>query len=437
MDENLPVTVVTYSLPEEERACSCCGNSAHVMKTETYRTLDIIPAKIFVTEHRCEVYSCRMCEREGTETPIFKAPMPKQPLPKTMASPSVLAYVLVQKYLDSLPLYRQSGQFEQLGAFISRQTMSNWVIGATEKWLAPIYERMREFLLTQQVLHADETSLQVLREEGRSASSKSYVWLYRTGRSGPACVLYDYHTTRSSQHPCEFLGGFEGTLHVDGYPGYNSLKGVTLSCCWAHARRKFIDAGRSSPKKSGGPPTLTDQAIARIGAIYKVEEKIREAEERSKKHDPETRLKIRKEKSLPLVQAFFAWLKTIQNEVLPKSHLGKAIAYSLNLEEKLMQPFRDGRLDIDNNLAERTIKPFVIGRKNWLFSNTPEGARASVIAYSLVVTAKENGLNVLKYLEHLFSTLPNLDLNNHAELDRLLPWSKDLPAECRLPKDDN
>lgn len=438
LDEHLPVTIVTYSLPEEERVCSCCGNSTHVMTLETRRDISIIPAQVYVTEHQREIYSCRFCEREGMETPIVKAPAPNPLLPKSMASPSVLAFVLTQKFQAGLPLYRLEEQFRQLGASLSRQTLSNWVLSVTERWIAPLYELMKQTLMNQDVLHADETTVQVLREEGREASSKSYMWLYRSGQYGPPCALYDYQTTRSAKHAKRFLEPFRGTLHVDGYQGYEGLPGITLSGCWAHARRKFIEATRSVSKKQGAAgTTLSEEAVARIGTFYQFEKEIAELEKKTGSRDPKTRLKIRTEKSLPLVKGFFAWLKSVRPQILRKSPLGEAVTYAINQEKKLMQPFLDGRLDIDNNLAERTIKPFVIGRKNWLFAVTPKGATSSAMAYSLVVTAKENGLNVFNYLQHLFSSLPNINTSDENELARYLPWSPDLPEECRLISEDN
>lgn len=431
LDQNLPVTVVSYSLPEEERACSSCGKQTHVMTVETRREITIIPATVEVTEHRREIYACRTCEREGIETPIIKAPAPNPVLPKSMASPSALAYVLTQKFHAGLPLYRLEEQFSQLGASLSRQTLSNWVIAATEKWVTPLYELMKKYLLNETALHADETTVQVLNEDGRKATSKSYMWLYRSISQSQPCILYDYQTTRSAKHVKKFLEDFTGVLHTDGYGGYEGIPGVTLSGCWAHARRKFVEAGHSVAPKKGTGGTITEEAIARIAALYKVEKEITELENENG-YDAHIRLKIREEKSLPLVKAFFAWVKNVQPQVLKKSPLGVAITYALNQEKKLMQPFLDGRLDIDNNLAERSIKPFVIGRKNWLFSKTPKGATASAMAYSLIVTAKENDLNVFNYLTHLFTSLPNIDVQDEETLSQYLPWSPDLPENCTL-----
>lgn len=426
-DESLPVEIVTHSLPEEERACLSCGNGMHVMKKETRRELVIIPAQVKVIQHEREVYACRTCEQECIHTPIVQAPMPNSVFPKSMASPSSVAYILTRKYMAGTPLYRLENEFKQLGVNLSRQTMSNWVLHTAEHLLEPVFQQMKKMLLKQTALHADETTLQVLKEQDRSPTSSSYMWLYRTGRGAPKCVLFDYQTTRSSKHPKRFLEGFKGKLHVDGYKGYNGLPNITLSGCWAHARRYFDQAQKAAPSKTGGLLTLAEQALQKIGQLYKIEKQIASK-------TPEERLEVRHNESMPLVQAYFTWLKTIRPQVLPKSKLGEAIQYSLNQQKKLEQPFMDGLLDIDNNLAERSIKPFVIGRKNWLFSNSSKGAKSSALVYSLVETAKENDLNVFHYLSYLFETLPNIDLNDTDALDKLLPWSSDLPDRCRLDK---
>lgn len=424
----LPVETVTYTLPEEEQACSSCGHDMSVMKKEIRRELKVIPAQVKMIEHEQEVYVCRRCDEENIKTPIVSAPMPKPVYPKSMASPSAVAYVLTQKYMAGLPLYRQEQQFHQLGVSLSRQTLSNWVLYVADQWIQPIIQQMKNALLTQGVLHADETTVQVLKEQGRSASSTSYMWLYRTGREGPKCVLFDYQTTRAARYPKRFLEGFKGILHVDGYKGYEGLSSVTLSGCWTHARRKFDEAQKAAPPKKGGLLTLAEQALQKIGALYRIEKKIASMEH-------EERLRIRQTESIPLVEAYFAWLKSIRPKVLPKSKLGEAIQYSLNQRKKLEVPFTDGRLDIDNNRAERSIKPFVIGRKNWLFSHSPKGAKASAMIYSLIETAKENKLSVFHYLTYLLESLPNVDINDPNELQKHLPWSNELPEQCYLNKE--
>lgn len=240
--ENLPVETVEYRLSEEEQVCSCCGGSLHEMSTEVRKELKVIPAQVKVVEHVRHVYSCRHCERNEIETPIKTASMPTPVFPGSLASPSAIAYTMVQKYVESIPLYRQEKQLERLGVFISRQTLANWMMHGANAWLQLIYDAMYRHLLQHDILHADETTLQVLSEPDRPAESKSYMWLYRTGRESSPIILYDYQQTRASKHPHRFLADYQGYLHVDGYAGYNGLSNVTLVGCWAHARRKFTEA---------------------------------------------------------------------------------------------------------------------------------------------------------------------------------------------------
>ncbi|AXI01294.1 IS66 family transposase [Sporosarcina sp. PTS2304] len=425
---DLPVESVTYSLPPEEQACLDCGHPMHVMKKEVRRELVVIPAQVKVVEHEREVYACRHCDQEGIQTPIVQAPMPNPVLPKSMASPSILSFLITQKYLFGMPLYRLEEVFRQAGAPLSRQTLSNWLMNVSDRWFEPLYENMRQRILSADYLHADETSVQVLREKGRSPSTTSYMWLYRTGKFDVPCVVYDYQPGRGSEYPKQFLEGYAGTLHVDGYKAYESLQSVRLSGCWAHLRRKFDEALRAIPKKSKRRRTLTEEAVNQIGKIYGAESEIKEL-------TPSERLEVRKKKIEPLVEAFFAWVKTVRIDVLPKSKLGEALTYAVNQEKKLRQPFLDGYLEIDNNRAERSIKPFVIGRKNWLFSVTPRGATASARMYSLIVTAKENQLHIPHYLTYLLEKLPNLDLADDEQLEQLMPWSSTLPEQCYQGKE--
>ena len=426
MLRDLPVERVEYHLPAEEQVCPCCNGPLHAMSTEVRRELKIIPAEVKVVEHVRHVYSCRRCEREATETPVITAAMPKPAIPGSLASPSALAFIMTQKYVDALPLYRQEQQFARLGVDLPRQTMANWMLRAADDWLQPLFGRLREHLLAQPILHADETTLQVLREDGRAAATPSYLWLYRTGRDGPPIVLYEYQRTRGGEHPRDFLAGFRGYLHVDGYPGYHKVAGATLVGCWAHARRKFHEALTALPDPKAKTAVAAREGLEFCNRLFAIEREIRDA-------TPEERLKVRTEQSRPVVDAFSAWLRMQRPRVLPKSLLGQAIAYCLNQWEALGVFLQDGRLELDNNRSERSIKPFVIGRKNWLFSNTPRGAKASATIYSIIETAKENGLNPTAYLTWLFEELPQLgDLKAPAALDQFLPWSESLPPACRL-----
>lgn len=423
--EDLPVERIEYRLPEEERTCAQCHGELHEMSVEVRRELKVIPAQVKVVEHVQVIYACRTCEREGVSTPIVTAKAPAPAIPGSLASPSALAHVMAQKFVEGLPLYRQEQHFERLGIPLSRQTMANWMIESAGRWLVPLYHAMRQRLLQEEILHADETTLQVLHEPDRAAQTQSYMWVYRTGRDGPPIVLFDYQPTRSGEHPKAFLSGFKGYLHVDGYSGYEGLSDVTLVGCWAHARRQFDEAIKALPPsaRSKGPVTA-EEGLAYCNRLFSVERTL-------KGLDPQARHAARQARSVPILNEFHAWLKKQEAEALPKGALGKAVRYCLNQWEKLTAFLKDGRLEIDNNRTERSIKPFVIGRKNWLFANTPRGARSSAVIYSIIETAKENGLNPFAYLEHLFERLPNVRLDD-ATLDAVMPWADTLPDACRL-----
>lgn len=422
MLENLPVETIEYRLPTEEQVCSCCGGALHEMSTDIRQELVYIPAELKVKKHVKYVYSCRHCEHEEIHTPIKTAPTPKPAIPGSLASPSILAHIMTQKYVDGLPLYRQEQQFNRMGINLSRQTFANWMIIGTDRWLSVLYNRMHSLLLKLDLLMADETTLQVLHEPGRPATSKSYLWLYRTGKEGPPIILYDYQETRAGENPKNFLNGFKGYLQVDGYAGYHKVPDVTLVGCWAHARRMYTDALKSMPANSTKPVTATE-GLNICNQLFAMERKLKEL-------DPKDRYDERLKQSKPVLDAYLSWLKIQEQKVLPKSALGKAIAYSLNQWDKLVAYLEDGRLEIDNNRSERSIKPVIIGRKNWLFANTPQGARASAIIYSMVETAKANGLNPFYYLRYLFEQLPNIDLTDDKALDQLLPWSSSTPVNC-------
>jgi transposase len=422
MLENLPVETIEYRLPTEEQVCSCCGGALHEMSTEVRQELVYIPAELIVKKHVRYVYSCRHCEHEEIETPIKTASMPKPAIPGSLASPSILSHIMTQKYIEGLPLYRQEKQFNRMGVNLSRQTFANWMIIGAERWLGVLYDRMHILLQMLDILHADETTLQVLNEPDRPATSKSYLWLYRTGRVGPHIILYDYQETRAGENPKNFLNDFKGYLQVDGYAGYHKVADVTLVGCWSHARREFTDALKSVPANSTKPVAATE-GLQFCNKLFAIERDLKEL-------DPKNRYEKRLEKSKPMLDAFLSWLKIQKTKVLPKSALGKAITYCLNQWDKLVAFLEDGRLEIDNNRSERSIKPVVIGRKNWLFANTPQGARASAIIYSIVETALANELNPYYYLRYLFERLPNMDLTDEKALEMLLPWSSSIPVNC-------
>ena len=416
--KDLPIERIEYRLPEEERVCDCCGGRLHEMSEELRHEVKLIPAQVRMIQHARIVYGCRNCERNGIEVPIKTAKAPRPVIEKGLASPSAAAYVMTMKFVEGVPLYRQEQHYARMGIDLSRGVLSNWMLKGSE-WLEMLYARLKQKLLEQEVLHADETTLQVLKEPGRPAESQSYMWLYRTGSVGPPIVLFEYQPSRAGEHPRKFLEGFKGYLHVDGYAGYHAIPNVVLCGCWAHLRRKFDEALKGLPPKQRASGTRTEQALKQINELFLIEREL-------KQKTPEERLQIRNVKSRPVVEAFRKWLDEIAGDILPKSLFGVAVHYSRQQWPKLVRFLEDGRIELSNNCAERSIKPFVIGRKNWLFANTPRGARASATIYSIVETAKENGLNPYAYLTYLFEKLPNLESQDNDTLDKLLPWNVNL-----------
>jgi len=418
----LPVEVIEHKLPADDQVCPDCGGNLHEMGHDSRRELAIIPAQVKVVEHKRAVYSCRNCEKTGYRVPILKAPMPEPVIKGSLASPSAVAHIMTQKYVMYAPLYRQEQEFKRQDVYLSRQTMANWVIRCAEDWLNPVYERLKMKLLAGEVLHADETTLQVLKEPGKPAKSKSYMWLYRTsGDTNKHIVLFEYKPSRSSDHPKHFLSEFKGLLHADGYSGYHALPDrITVIGCWVHLRRKFTDALKTIPhaERSG---SIADEAIRRIGYLFHLEDQWAN-------RMPEERHRLRLEKSEPLATGFFNWLET--QKVMPKIATGEAIKYALGQKKWLLNVYLDGRTEISNNRAENAVRPFTLGRKNWLFCNTVKGADASAAVYSIIETAKANGLKPFEYLEFLFETLPNAKAG---DIDLMLPWGKAIPDRCRMP----
>jgi len=301
--------------------------------------------------------------------------------------------------------------------------MSNWVIKCSELYLEPVYEHLKKHLLSESVLHADETTVQVLREPDRAPQTKSYEWVYRTsGCCGHKVAVYEYQETRSQEHPRAFLNEFRGFLHTDGYKVYHNLPpGITIVGCWSHVRRKF-EAIVKNTLKNKQKGSNAETGVAYINALFKLEREFAGL-------TPEKRYMKRLEKSKPIADAFFVWVGNLV--AIPKSPIGEAVKYALSQKQYLENVFLDGRTEISNNRCERSVKPFVMGRKAWLFSNTPAGARASSVIYSLIETAKENGLHPYRYLEFLLESLPG---STTSDIAALLPWCESLPDRCRAPK---
>ena len=430
LPEDLPVEVIEHELPEDERTCLDCGGALHRMGKETRDELKFIPAKAVIVRHIRYVYGCRDCEDNNDHVPIVKAQMPEPVIKGGFASPEAIAHIATQKYFMASPLYRQEQEWKQNGIELSRQTMANWLIKASELWLEPIYNAMKAQLVSRDVLHADETTNQVLREPDKTAQSKSYMWLYRTsGDAEHPIVLYEYQPTRKHSHPKEFLKDFSGFLHADGYDGYHNLpENITVVGCWAHLRRKFTDVLKTVPKEKW---TETD---AGIGVTYC--DKLFHLEKQFALLTPEERLKERERLSKPLVDEFYHWIDNLK--AVPKMLIGQARHYAITQRKYLVRYLLDGRLEISNNRAERSIKPFVIGRKNWLFCNTVNGAKSSAVYYSLIVTAVENGLNPYEYLSWVLANAPNLGTPGYVSSNEdFLPGSATIPQKAYAPKQAN
>lgn len=391
----------------DDKTCACCGHALHQMGEEVSEQIEFVPAQIRVLRNVRLKYSCRQCETNGTKVDIKIADVPPAVIPKSMATPSLLAQIISSKMHYGMPLYRQEKLFNEAGIELSRQTMSRWLITCAQK-LKPLLALMKAELLKQPVLWADETTVNVLDVE----KSTCYMWVYGCGlekSTGPKLVLFDYQDSRSSKHPCDFLSGFNGYLQVDGYAGYEKTD-ATLVGCWAHARRKFVEAQKAQGKGKTGK---ADVALNHIQKLYALESKLKTV-------PPDKKYDARQALAKPLLEQFKSWLDKSSESVTKESLLGVAITYSLNQWPKLIRYLDDGRLNIDNNRAERAVKPFVIGRKAWLFANTETGAEASAAMYSLVETAKINGLEPYDYLCRLLTELPKA--NTHEQLQQLLPY---------------
>ena len=419
----LPVERTDYELSESERICPECGDVMGDIGVTVRNELEIIPAKVINREHAVHAYGCSDCEKNGKQRQIIRADAATPLISGSLASPTAVAHIATQKYVNGIPLYRQEKGFTFDGVVISRQNMANWLIYCSQNYLVAIYSLLKSHLLNEAVLHADETTVQVLKEPERSAKTKSYEWLYRTsGCAEHQIVIYEYQKTRKQDHPEDFLKGFEGYLHTDGYQVYHGLpSSITVVGCWSHCRRYWEKLYESIKPAASRDGTDAERGLVYINLLFAFEHEYADL-------SPEERLKRRIKQSKPVSDDFFKWVKTIHTA--PKTLLGEAVNYSLSQREYLENIYLDGRLEISNNRAERALRPFVQGRKQWLFSNTPNGAESSSVYYSLIETAKENNLNPYQYIKYLLEKLPSAKTS---DLDTLLPWSHGIPDYCKIP----
>ncbi len=414
----LPVIEVPCTVPEEDRNCPYCSTPMEVIGKKVVREeLRIIPAKVQRIQYVQEVLGCPECKKDGASV-IVGAETPSPLLKHSLASPSTVAYVMYQKYVNSVPLYRQEADWKQLGVKLRRATLANWVIKCGTDYMEPVYEQLHRHLLERDIIHADETPCQVLKEEGKTAQSKSYMWLYGSGNDGlPPIRLYDYQPSRGGYHAEEFLKGFSGYLTCDGFSGYNKLKNVTRCGCLAHMRRYWYETLPGKTKKS------KEKTPAEIGFDYCSQ--LFELEKEYADLDADTRKAKRLETEPAIWEAYWSWLETV--DAAGGSRLAKAVTYAKNQKPYMENYLLDGRCSISNNIA----RPYAVGRKNFLFHDTVKGARASSVIYSLVETAKLNNLNIYAYLETVLLYMP--DYKNEPEgIKELMPWSDMIQQRCRI-----
>lgn len=411
LPNDLPRERVIHDVEEGAKVCPHDGANLVCIGEEVVEVLEFVPAQLKVVENVYPKYACNVCEGH-----VAKAPAAPSVLPQTQCGPGLLAQIIICKFLLAMPLYRQETEFEQMGIPLARTSMARWVIGA-QKFLSPVIALLKDFILSRDALHADETTVQVLKEAGKTPQSKSYMWVICTTEHDPPAVYYEYHDNRSASAAAALLDDFEGVLHVDGYRSYGRIakkEGVLRVGCWAHVRRKF-DVAKKDGAAAGKP--LASQFLDLIQKLFLLERQCNEFSQ-------DERLKQRREIAAPIVSEIKALLEKSLIEVTPKSKLGLALAYLNNEWDSLTAYVEEGRASISNNRVENLIRPFAIGRKNWLFADTPDGAHASAGLYSLLLSAKANDIEARAYLISLFTELPViLSQNPSADLSPYLPWN--------------
>ena len=387
----LPREVIEHDVPEQDKQC-VCGCMKQRIGEEITEQLEFIPAKLTVIAHVRPKYACNRCD-EG----VSIAPMPQLFLPKSIATPSLVAHTIISKYQDHLPLYRQEHIWKRMGIEMPRNTVCGWIMAAAEVCM-PMREALIKELIASDYLQADETPLQVMDEPNRKNTANSYMWVYRNHRPDKKVILFDYRETRQAQWPKELLKDFKGYLQTDGYKGYDWVDDqpdIIHLGCMAHARRPFAQLVKLA-KTTG----KSHQAVAYIKKLYTIETIAREG-----KYTPEQRYHLRLEQAAPILNDIKEWLDLSIKHAVPKSTLGNALVYMYERWQELVAYLKDGRLEIDNNAVENIIRPFALGRKNWLMAGSPRGAHARALFYSLIATANANSINPFDYLKYLFENI--------------------------------
>ena len=408
---------IEYDLPEADKQCACCHGALHRMGEEISEQLHIVPAQVSVLQHVRFKYACRHCEQHGTSSTMVTGQIPAQPIPGSIASAATIATIMTAKYADGLPLYRLESVLERSDIQVGRGTMGHWLLRSSEKWLSPIVNALHQVLLRQGIIHGDETSVQVLKENGKTAQSTSYMWVYRSAQhSDEPVVLFDYQPGRGHEHPQRFLNGYRGSLMTDGYAAWRMQKDVMHLGCLAYVRRKFDEALKAQKNATG----RAKYVLETLAQLYKIEKQTLE-KPASGVTQTEHTYTLRQTKSRPILDALQEWLIKNKEEVLPQSLIGKAINYALGQWKYITRYIEDGAAPIDNNIIERDIRPFVTGRKNWMFSDTVAGAKASATIYSLMLTCRACNVEPYSYLLHVLTELPKRAAD--ADITDLLPFN--------------
>lgn len=413
--DNLPGKRVDHVL--EDKNCPDCHHEMHDIGSSVKKEVIFKPAVLERLDHYQHAYRCNYCSDHNYSDKIIKAPMPKTPLDSALGSASLIAHTIHDKFKLKLPAYRQESELKRLGLPISRQTMTNWHIKVCDYYLGKIYDLLHQELLEEKVIHADETPYQVLESE----TAKTYYWTFLSGRYSDKKITTYHHGSRKGIEAVNFLQDFDGFVHCDQYGGYFQLKDVTLVGCWAHARRKFYEA---QPQEYDDT-SISQKALAYINQIFHLDSQWAEL-------TSEERYENRKKQLKPLIEKFINWCHKKQRNVLRNSKLGKAFSYFLSHEDKFRNVLRNGDLVLTNNMAERSIKELVMGRNNWIFSQSFKGAQSVAIILSIIKIGERNDLDPLKYIQYLLEKLPNeTDINNQETLKAYLPWAEEVQAACK------
>ena len=427
MLNHLPEEEVLLEIPDEQLVCGKCGGKMKPIGKKFLRhEMQIIPKQVKLLAYYAVTYACDNCEKDTGYAHIASVKPPVPLMKHSLASPSTVAYIMTQKYVDGLPLARQEKIWAREGIWLSRATMANWVIQCSQTWLKPLYKHMKQELLTHSVIHADETVVQVLKEDNKPATSESRMWLYASGeRSKTPVRIFEYQPDRSGKRPESFLRGFTGCLVTDGYSGYNQVQKVTHCGCWAHMKRKWREA------MPDGATVKTSKAAVGFqycNKLFALEKKCADLNDKLRKE-------YRQNFILPVLEEYFCWVNTLDPE--KGSKLAEAATYARNQKTALCAFVQHGNVPISNNLAENAIRPFAVGRKNWLFCDAVKGAEASAIVYSLVESAKANGIEPFAYLQHVLVQLPYFGKSHsHEELESLMPWTPYIQQNFKLRNTD-